>query len=132
MSNSASQQEQELWNTMQQINNCWYKGPIQQLAEYFDDQVVFNSPDFKHQIIGKDSCIKTYADFMSISKVLLYKESNENIKLFGSTGIVTYDFEMKYEQKGKTYHEAGTDIVIFNRSNKWKAVWRALANLKNL
>lgn len=32
---------------------------------------------------------------------------------FDNTAIVTYDFEMKYEQKDKGYHETGTDIMYF-------------------
>src|ERR1035437_5769995 len=116
-----SKEHQELWNLMRQINICWFKEQIHKLTDYFDDKIVFNSPDFKHLIVGKDNCIQTYTDFMKISKVLLYNEANENVQLFDTTGIVTYDFEMKYEQQGKTYHETGTDIVFFNRQDhSWK------------
>lgn len=125
--------QQSCWSIMQQINNCWYKGKSAQLHEYFNDNIVFNSPDFKHQIIGKENCIQTYADFMSISKVLSYNESNAKVHLFENTAIVTYDFEMKYEQKNKMFNEAGTDIVVFNRyQNNWKAIWRGLTNSRNI
>ncbi|MBD0331587.1 MAG: nuclear transport factor 2 family protein [Chitinophagaceae bacterium] len=129
----TTKDQQDLWNIMQQINNCWYKGQPAQLADYFHDNIVFNSPDLKQQFTGKEICIKSYIDFLSNSKVLLYNETNPIVHVFDNTAIITYDFEMKYEQKDKVYHETGTDIMIFNKQqNSWKVVWRSLANLKNL
>jgi hypothetical protein len=128
----TTKDQQELWTLMQQINNCWCKGQPAQLADYLHDNIVFNSPDLKHQFTGKDTCIQSYIDFLNNSKVLLYNESNPVVHVFNNTAIVTYDFEMKYEQKNKLYHETGTDIMIFNKQISWKAVWRSLSNLKTL
>jgi hypothetical protein len=118
---------------MQQINNCWYKGQPEQLANYFHDNIVFNSPDLKQQFTGKDICIQSYVDFLSNSTVLLYHETNPIVHVFDNTAIITYDFEMQYEQKDKVYHETATHIMIFSKQqNSWKAVWRNLTNLKTL
>lgn len=104
-----------------------------QLAAYFHENIVFNSPDLKKQSIGKDVCLQSYIDFVSNSKVLFCDETNPLVQVFDNTAIVTYDFEMKYEQKNKVYHETGTDIMIFNKQqNSWKAVWRSLTNIKSL
>jgi hypothetical protein len=128
-----TEDQQDLWNIMQQINNCWYKRQPAQLAEYFHDNIVFNSPDLKRQSTGKDICIQSYIDFLNSSKILLFNETNPVVHIFDNTAIVTYEFEMKYEQKDKVYHETGTDIMIFNKQeNSWKAVWRSLANIKSV
>ena len=128
----TSKSQQDIWTIMQQINHCWYKGQPSQLADYFHDNIVFNGPDLKQQFTGKDICIQSYIDFLNCSKILLYKEANPVVHIFGSTAIVSYYFEMKYEQKDKVYHETGTDIMVFNKyANSWKAVWRSLANLKS-
>ncbi len=135
MSNETTwnKDQRELWELIQKINGCWYKGDPLQLADFFHPNIVFNSPDFKHQITGKDNCAQTYIDFMNNSKVLLYNEGNPTVGIFSNTAIVTYDFEMKYEQNNKTYHETGTDIMVFERhQDTWKVIWRGLSNLKNL
>jgi len=129
----TTKDQQNLWDIMQQINNCWYKGQPAQLAEYFHDNIVFNSPDLKKQSAGKDICIQSYINFINSSKILLFKETNPVVHIFDNTAIVTYEFEMKYEQKDKVYHETGTDIMVFNKQeNSWKAVWRSLADLKSI
>lgn len=61
--------QQDLWNIMQQINHYWYKGQPTQLAEYFHDNIVFNSPDLKRQATGKDICIQSYIDFRNSAKI---------------------------------------------------------------
>ncbi|MBL7682068.1 MAG: nuclear transport factor 2 family protein [Flavipsychrobacter sp.] len=126
-------EQKEMWVLTRKINECWYNGQLHALDGIFDDNVIFNSPDFKHQIVGKENCIQTYIDFLSNSKILLYNESKPIVQMFGSTSIVTYDFEMKYEQNTKTYHETGTDILIYQmQENSWKVIWRALSNLNTL
>ncbi|MFT4062142.1 MAG: nuclear transport factor 2 family protein [Edaphocola sp.] len=128
-----TEQQQVFWILVQKINNCWYQGRPTDLLDYFHQDVVFNSPDFKHQITSKENCVQTYTDFMNISSVIDYIESSPNIRIFEKTAIVTYDFEMKYEQKDKTYHEIGTDILVFGKDGQsWKVIWRAMSNLKNV
>lgn len=122
--------QHDLWALVQKINTAWHSGHTGELAPYFHDEVVFNSPDFKHQIKGKENCVRTYTDFMSTSEVLFYNESNPKVHTSGDTAVVTYDFEMKYEQNNQTHHERGTDILVFNRDpDGWKVIWRGLSNL---
>lgn len=130
---TKNKDQKELRQLMRKINDCWYKGDPLQLSDFFHPDVVFNSPDFKYQIIGNDNCVKTYIDFMNNSEILLYNESNPVVTLFVNTAVVTYDFEIKYKQNNKTYHETGTDIVVFERyQDSWKVVWRGVSNLKNI
>jgi len=128
-----TEQYRELWARVQEINACWYQGRPAELSAYFHPNVVFNSPDLKHQITGKENCIQTYIDFMQNSNISHYVESNPIVQLFEKTAVVTYDFEMEYEQKGKTFREAGTDILVFEKEeDSWKVIWRALSNLKDI
>lgn len=128
-----TEQQQEFRTLIQEINRCWYEGRPADLSAYFHQNVVFNSPDFKHQVTGKENCIQTYIDFMNNSSVLEYTENNPTVQVFEKTAIVAYDFEMKYEQKGKIYHEKGTDILAFEKDGQsWKVIWRALSNLNNI
>jgi len=132
MKSKLSDSQNKLWTLAQQINDCWHKGNPSELSHFFHEEVVFNSPDFVHQIKGKDNCVQTYFDFLDNSEVLLYNTNNPKVELFDSTGIIAYDFEMKYEQNDKVHHEIGTDILVFQKTeNSWKVIWRGLSNLKN-
>lgn len=131
MTNTAN--EQTLWALMQNINRCWYEKRFEPLGNYFHDDIVFNSPDLKRQATGKAVCVQSYRDFMESSTILLYQETNPLVHIFENTAIVHYDFEMRYEQKGQVFHDTGTDILVFNRhGDAWKAVWRTMANLKDV
>ncbi|MGK6353362.1 DUF4440 domain-containing protein [Parapedobacter sp. DT-150] len=132
MSHTTHTSSQILWELMQKINRCWYEKRFEELDDYFHETIVFNSPDLKHQATGRTMCIQSYVDFMENSTVLLYWEGNPHVHIFENTAIINYDFEMRYEQQGKVFHDTGTDILVFNRhGDTWKAVWRTMTNLKN-
>lgn len=133
MESILNEKQRKLWMLMQKINRCWYEGRPLELSDFFHDDIVFNSPDFLHQDKGREQCIRSYADFMDSSRILLYKEHNPGVQMFRHTAIVTYDFEMKYEQNNVIYHETGTDIFVFEQEKEqWKAVWRVMGNIKNV
>ena len=129
---NLTEQQQEFWTLVQKINNCWRHGRPTELSAYFHQNVVFNSPDFKHQITGKENCIQTYIDFLNISNIIDYVENNPAVHIFKKTAITTYHFEMKYEQKGNMFQEMGTDTLAFENGTSWKVVWRAVGNVKNV
>ncbi|MGC4231491.1 MAG: nuclear transport factor 2 family protein [Niabella sp.] len=122
---------QEIRERVRKINAAWYSKKFDELSSYFHEQVVFNSPDFLQQVRGKESCVQTYKDFMNASTVLLYNENDIQIQLSHHTAVVTYHFEMKYEQNNQLFHETGTDILVFTKDGEWKVLWRAVSNLKN-
>jgi len=133
MESILNEKQRQLWMLMQKINRCWYEGRPAKLADFFHDEIVFNTPDFRHQVRGREPCIRSYAGFMDSSRILLYKENNPVVQVFRNTAIVAYDFEMKYEQNNVTYHETGTDIFVFEQEKEqWKAVWRVMSNIKNV
>ena len=124
---------EEIKNLVQKINKTWSEGKPELLVNYFHEDIIFNSPDFSQKIEGKANCIESYIDFCNTSKVLLYNDKNLKVDIFDSTAIASYEFEMKYEHKGSTYHESGNDIFVFHKfENEWKAVWRSMVNMQNL
>lgn len=117
---------------MKLINSCWMNKSFTKLYDCFHNDVVFNSPDFVHKIVGREKCVQSYIDFMNNSQILFFNEKNPDVDLFETSAIVKYEFEMKYEQNKKHFHEGGTDIYLFlNVDGEWKAIWRSMANLKS-
>jgi hypothetical protein len=80
-----NKEQEEIWALVKKINESWYKWETSRLTDYFHLQIVFNCPDFKHQIVGKDNCIQTCIDFMNIQ--------NPNIHLFANTATIAYDLK---------------------------------------
>jgi hypothetical protein len=45
----------------------------------------------------------------------------------GGVTVVTYGWEMDYEQEGRRSREAGTDLLVLRREGeRWLTAWRAV------
>ncbi|MGD0695281.1 MAG: nuclear transport factor 2 family protein [Terriglobia bacterium] len=121
-------EQQEIRLLVSKINQAWLKGNLEELKEYFHDDMVIKGPQFKSMGTGgKEACIKSYEDFLRAAKIHDFKESDIQVDVFASTAIATFAWEIKYEMKGQNYHEAGHDVFVFIRDEgKWQAVWRAV------
>jgi len=118
----------EIQGLIGKINHAWLKGNLEELREYFHDDIVIKGPQFQSMVAGgKAACIKSYEDFLRAAKVEDFKESDVLVDLFGSTAVATFAWEIKYEMGGQNYHETGHDVFVFTRGDgKWRAVWRAV------
>lgn len=126
-------EQQEIWTIIQKINQSWKIGNFSDFDKYFHENIVFNSPDFRNEINGKIACVQTYQNFADNSEVLMYEENNPKIVITENTAIATYEFEMRYKQNGKIYHETGIDILVLSKAeNIWKVIWRGMSNLNSI
>lgn len=129
MDSAPHQKEQEEVRLLiSKINQAWLKDNLEELREYFHDDIVIKGPQFKSMGTGgKAACIKSYEDFLRAAKIRDFKESDIQVDLFASTAIATLAWEIDYEMNGQNYHEAGHDVFVFTRDEgKWRAVWRAV------
>ena len=129
IANGAPQPERDqIQGLIGKINQAWLKSNLQELREYFHDDIVIKGPQFKSMGTGgKAACIKSYEDFLRAAKISNFKESDIQVDVFGSTAIATFAWEIKYEMKGHNLHETGHDVFVFTRDKgKWLAVWRAV------
>ncbi len=65
------------------------------------------SPELKIPGEGKEACGKSYTDFMNRAAILSYKQSDPEVKIWESTAIVYYEYQMAWEMNGKKYDEPG-------------------------
>lgn len=119
---------------IQIINNAWLDNNLYILNDYFDQEVVFMSPDYKNKLTGKNACINSYKQFLDSAEIIEYQQGEPEINIWDNTAAAFYEFDITYLMKGKTYSEKCKDFFVFNRDESdnsfWKAVYRMLTVLE--
>ena len=126
-SSSESKHKDQIKRIIKKINESWLEGHPENLSQYFHDNMMIVSPDFKIMGAGKAVCVKSYSDFISQAVIKNYQESDPEIHVWTNTATAFYDFEMAWEMNGKSFKEEGRDFFVFtNEAGNWLAVWRML------
>ncbi len=113
----------EIWETLQSLNECWTKGDGANLKNFFHEDMVAITPMDHYRREGKEQCIAGWVGFAESAKILSWKENDPQIQLFNDTAIVTYYYDMSYETDGQTVDTGGRDMFVFVKENdKWMAV----------
>jgi ketosteroid isomerase-like protein len=117
----------DILHTLSELTSAWRERRFEDLARFFDPDIVMKGPDFKELVRGREALVHSYADFMAQSRIADYAESNHSTHAWGDTAVVTYDWTMTYEQKGETKTESGQDMFVFvRRDSHWIAVLRVM------
>jgi hypothetical protein len=46
------------------INEAWLKGPVEELAECFHEDMIIAGPDLQPLASGREACVRSYVDFV--------------------------------------------------------------------
>lgn len=127
---AEASESDHIWQLVRTINQAWLQGKAERMAEVLHPAAVFVHANFAGRVEGREACVKSYADFSSQSKVHHFQEFDPHVDVTGDTAVATYRFQIKYDMGGKTFDEAGQDVLIFNRQDgRWQVVWRAIVPL---
>jgi hypothetical protein len=89
--------------------------------------MVIVGPGYQPLARGVEACVASYRDFLRASVVHHYHQSAVLVHQADPVAVVTYGWEMDYEQGGRRSREAGTDLFVLRRDGeRWQAVWRAV------
>jgi ketosteroid isomerase-like protein len=109
------------------INAAWRTGRAEELAAHFDPAIVIVGPGYQPLARGAEACLASYRDFLRVSVIHDYRQSDVSVHEAGGVAVVTYTWEMDYEQGGRRSREAGADLYVLRREGeRWLAVWRAV------
>ena len=126
-SSLAVKQKELIHQIIKKINQCWLEGHPEKLNQFFHDNMMIVSPDFKIMGMGKAVCVKSYSDLITRAVIKDYQESDPEIQVWANTATAVYNFEMAWEMDGKSFRESGRDFFVFAHENgRWLAVWRML------
>ena len=126
----AKAAEREIRDIMMRINQAWLHGHVEDMPQYFDENVLVLPPGVRARVRGRDACVQSYQEFVRNAHVRDYVEHEFTVDVFGNTAIATYRFDITYDMKGKSYTDTGIDLFVFNRDTTgWKAVCRTMLPL---
>ena len=114
-------------DVVRRLNEAWRAGRAEALASLFHERAVI--VDAMHEALaeGREACVESYRTFASSATVEAYEGGAPAVRVFGSTAVVTYPFEMVYRTGGVSYREAGSDALVLTRAGEqWQVVWRQL------
>jgi len=116
----------EVQDLINRINEAWLGGRTGELNEYFHNDMVIRGPDLTELARGRETCVKSYEDFVQKSQVRNFKASEAEVDFWDNSAVATYSWEISYEMQGKAYQELGRDLFVLTRSGgRWQVIWRA-------
>ena len=109
------------------INEAWLGGRTGELNEYFHNDMVIRGPDLTELARGRETCVKSYEDFVQKSLVRNFKASEPEVDLWDSLAAATSSWAITYEMQGQAYQELGRDLFVLTRAGRrWLVIWRAV------
>jgi ketosteroid isomerase-like protein len=115
---------QDVWQTLQSLNRAWTTGKVDELKNYFHENMVAITPVDRQRREGRQACIDGWAQFVAgTTKIHHWKELDPQIQIYGETAVVTYYFDMSFDMAGKTIVSTGRDMFVFvKEGGRWWAV----------
>jgi len=125
MKQSTVPQTREIENFIERLNDCWLNDKLENMDMFFHKQVVMLQPGTNKKMIGRETMIESYREFVDSSEVSDFRTKDMAIDVFEDTAIIFYTFEIKYRVETTNYDESGSEILVLNRHNdRWVIVWR--------
>jgi hypothetical protein len=116
----------EVWQTIQALNRAWtVEGNADELKNYFHETMVAITATDHDRLEGRDACVASWKAFAEATKILYWKEIDPKVQIYGNGNfaVVTYYFDMSFEEGGQTIKMSGRDMfVLVNEDGKWWAV----------
>jgi ketosteroid isomerase-like protein len=109
------------------ISTAWRARRVNELHDFFADDVVLIAPGARARIQGRAAVIETYREFAENTAAQDYRELDLSVDVFGATAVATYRYEIQWIRDGAQFREAGTDVLVLGKpTGKWKVVWRTI------
>lgn len=110
-----------------EMNHAWRNGNTVELDRYFHADMVIVGPGYQELTRGRETCVRSYADFLGSARIHETSETERAIDVWGDTAVASYGWTMTYEQNGQLARETGHDQFVFTREpDGWRAVWRTV------
>lgn len=108
-----------------QIESAWRNKEFAGLEECFHEDAVIVGSDYVEFARGRAKCAESYRDFATNTSVLSYAESAHSLRLWETTAIYTYNWEMTYQREDSQAREKGSDQLVFQLTeDRWQLIWR--------
>jgi len=117
--------ESDLREVIAKIDAAWRLKKFDGLDECFHEDAVIVGPGYVEFGRGRAKCAESYREFATNAAVLAYHESGHTLRIWETTAVHTFAWEMTYQRDQGPKHETGTDQLVFQlNSAGWQLVWR--------
>ncbi len=117
--------EAEIREVIAKIDAAWRAKELEGLEGCFHEDAVIAGPGYAEYARGRVKCAESYREFATNAAVLSYSESAHVLRVWGTTAIYTFAWEMTYQRERGPRQEAGTDQLVFELAEgRWQVVWR--------
>jgi hypothetical protein len=117
----------QIKESIDNFNSGWLYGNLKKSETCLHDDVVFVSPDFIQKLSGKENCLKTLEEYISVAKTKRFKIIKEDISVWDNTANAIIEYEIEYEIDAKTYCEKGRELwTLLKNDEYWKIIWRGV------
>lgn len=107
------------------MNAAWLEGRIEDLRDYFADDVVLVPPGSGDRLIGREDVMESFRQYLEQAVTHEFEERSLAVDVIGSTAVARLRFRVRYEYAGSVYEEQGQDILVLAESGEcWRIVWR--------
>ena len=123
--------EQAVATAMEQINQAWLGGRVDEMASRVHPDIIMVVPGFSGRARGREGFLDGFRGFCQSATISEFKEEDRHIDIAGDTAVVTFRYAMVYEHSGQRYRATGRDLWVFQRAGGvWLAVWRTMLDLE--
>ena len=117
--------ESRVRDVIARIDVAWRQKQFDGLADCFHEHATICGPGYVPYAIGSAACSESYREFALNASVLHYSESGHELRLFETSAVYTFTWEMSYQREQGPKQERGTDQLVFaNVDDRWKVVFR--------
>lgn len=115
--------EQEVWRTVQELNQAWTSGRVDELERYFHEDMVAITPMDRKRLEGRAACVASWARFVERAVIREWRERDPLVRIFGDAAVVTYSYDLACEVGGEDVRLEGRDMFfMIRRDGRWPAV----------
>ena len=116
-------QREEVLAWVRQMNAAWTQADGAALVDYFHPEMVAIAPSEPEILRGAAACVASWQRFARTAKIHYWREIDPDVRLFGSTAVVTYQFDMRFDMAGRTIDMVGRDmLVLVKEGGRWRMV----------
>ena len=117
------------------LNQCWQRGDLAAIADYYHPDVVLLPPDLGEPILGRDAVVDSYRDFLEAATLKNFEITSLEIFPFETGGnsatfVAHLAFDVAYSLDEDVFIEKGLEVyTISEQDGEMKILWRHQAVL---
>jgi hypothetical protein len=109
--------EEELYGTVQRINESWAKGDTKRLFEFYNPTGAFAMGDYSPFYLDGMAAVRDhFEDFYRSCKVDYIRSFDPVVRIYGDVALVAYSFDSQLEVSGAKVRSPGKSVYVFTRA----------------